>query len=66
VKEYESVYETLGDDEDDGLVSYIKVFNVGKKIISLNCGGYLKSQISQYLQNIHIRFFFKKDLTLVP
>ena len=54
VAEYEKVYQTLEDDENGGELSYVKVFNVGKKVISFNSSGFLKSQITQYLQNIHI------------
>lgn len=51
---YEKVYETIKDEEDDANISYIKLINVGQKVITRNCSGYLPSQISFYLQNIHI------------
>jgi len=51
---YEKVYETIEDGENDSNISYIKLINVGQKIITRNCSGYLPSQISFYLQNIHI------------
>jgi len=54
VKAYEAVYEELGDDEDDGNISYIKVYNVGRKVVTRNTTGYIPSQIAFYLQNIHI------------
>lgn len=54
VKAYEAVYEELADDEDDGNVSYIKVYNVGQKVVTRNTTGYIPSQIAFYLANIHI------------
>ena len=51
---YEKVYETIIDSEDSANISYIKLINVGQKVITRNCSGYLPSQISFYLQNIHI------------
>lgn len=55
LKAYESVYETIEDDEDNGLISYIKLINVGQKIISKNCHGFLPSHVAFYLQNLHIK-----------
>lgn len=54
VRAYEKVYQTLEDEEDDGNVSYIKLINVGQKIVARNCTGFLASQVAFYLQNIHI------------
>ena len=54
VEQYEMRYETIEDDEDDGQISYIQLINVGQKVITRNCSGYLPSQISFYLQNVHI------------
>jgi len=53
---YTKVYETVLDSEDDGIhqLSYIKMINVGQKMITRNCSGYVPSQISFYLQNVHI------------
>ena len=55
VKAYESQYETIEDDEDNFNISFIKLVNVGQKIITRNCFGYLPSQVSFYLQNVHIQ-----------
>jgi hypothetical protein len=55
VKAYERVYEPIQDNEDNDNVSYIKMVNVGEKIITRNCTGYLPSQVALYLQNIHIK-----------
>ena len=54
VEAYEKVYEPIDDDEDSGNISYVKLINVGQKIIARNCTGYLPSQVSFYLQNVHI------------
>jgi hypothetical protein len=42
------------DYEDDNQISYIKLVNVGQKVITRNCHGYLPSQVAFYLQNVHI------------
>mmetsp|Transcript_104842 Transcript_104842/g.302481 ORF Transcript_104842/g.302481 Transcript_104842/m.302481 type:complete len:790 (+) Transcript_104842:726-3095(+) len=54
VKKYEKVYEEVEDTEDNGNVSYIKLINVGQKITTRLCAGYLPSQVAFYLTNIHI------------
>ncbi|KAJ1460390.1 6-phosphofructo-2-kinase-domain-containing protein [Pelagophyceae sp. CCMP2097] len=55
VEEYEARYEAVGDDENGGDISYVKIINVGEKVITRRCSGYLSSQISFYLGNIHIQ-----------
>ena len=55
VRAYEQVYETIEDDENSKQISYIKLINVGQKVISRNCTGYLPSQVGFYLQNVHIQ-----------
>ncbi|CAM9747126.1 unnamed protein product [Ascophyllum nodosum] len=62
VKAYEAVYEAIEDNEDGGDIQYIKLYNVGQKVVTRNCKGYLPSQVAFYLQarqpqsasNIHI------------
>ena len=54
VEMYTKVYETIVDTENNGALSYIKMINVGQKMITRNCSGYVPSQISFYLQNVHI------------
>ncbi|CAE8587807.1 unnamed protein product [Polarella glacialis] len=51
---YTQYYETVTDDELQGQVCYIKLFNVGEKVIMYHCAGYLTSQIGSYLSNVHI------------
>ena len=55
VRAYEKVYETITDDEDSNEISYIKLIDVGRKVISRNCYGFLPSQVGFYLQNVHIQ-----------
>mmetsp|Transcript_92206 Transcript_92206/g.192804 ORF Transcript_92206/g.192804 Transcript_92206/m.192804 type:complete len:599 (-) Transcript_92206:103-1899(-) len=55
VRAYEKRYETIGDDELGGQMAYIKLFNVGQKVVMHHCSGYLVSQIGFYLSNIHIQ-----------
>ena len=54
VAAYEKVYQSIEDDEDNNNISYIKLINVGQKVITRNCTGYLPSQVAFYLQNVHI------------
>jgi broad specificity phosphatase PhoE len=54
VEQYKHAYEEIEDSEDSSNISYIKLINVGQKIIARNCNGYLPSQVAFYLQNIHI------------
>ena len=54
VREYEKRYETIGDDEGGGEISYMKLFNVGEKAVMRGLQGYLSSQIAFYLSNVHI------------
>lgn len=55
VHAYEKVYQTIEDYEDNNRISYIKLINVGQKVITRNCKGYLPSQVAFYLQNVHIQ-----------
>jgi len=53
VRAYEKRYETI-DDDTEGDICYIKLFNVGQKVVMHRCTGYLMSQVGFYLSNIHI------------
>lgn len=57
VKAYESVYETIEDNEDGGDIQYIKLYNVGQKVVTRNCKGYLPSQVAFYLQVISVYIY---------
>ena len=54
VKAYEQVYQTLEDEEGSGDIAYLKVINVGEKVVARHCTGFVTSQVAFYLQNIHI------------
>jgi broad specificity phosphatase PhoE len=51
VEEYESRYETIDDGEES---AYVKLINVGEKVITRRCSGYLTSHLSFFLGNVHI------------
>jgi broad specificity phosphatase PhoE/predicted kinase len=54
VREYEKVYQTVEDSEDEGRACYVKVYNAGEKIQARFCQGFLQSHIVSLLQNIHL------------
>ncbi|DAZ95915.1 TPA: hypothetical protein N0F65_012626, partial [Lagenidium giganteum] len=54
VAEYEKVYQTVEDNEDEGNACYVKVYNAGEKIQARFCQGFLQSHIVSLLQNIHL------------
>lgn len=54
VAQYERVYQPLNDDEDEGRISYIKMYNVGQKLATRYCNGYMPSEICLFLRNVHI------------
>ena len=41
VRQYEAVYEPVGDSEAEGhpSVGYLKIINAGKKVVAFNCSG---------------------------
>eukprot|EP00924_Labyrinthula_sp_SR-Ha-C_P008414 snap_masked-scaffold_11-processed-gene-12.47-mRNA-1 protein AED:0.00 eAED:0.00 QI:0/-1/0/1/-1/1/1/0/459 len=54
VAKYQAIYETIGETPEEENYSYIKVYNVGRKVIINNCFGWLQSQVVSILQNFHI------------
>ncbi|KAI9005310.1 6-phosphofructo-2-kinase-domain-containing protein [Gaertneriomyces semiglobifer] len=50
---YERAYETVGETEEEDL-SYIKLINVGRTVVTHNVHGYLESQCVFYLMQMHI------------
>lgn len=54
VRNYEKVYEELIDTEDNGRIRYIKIYNVGQKVVTRRCAGYIPSQVAFHLMNVHI------------
>ncbi|ODV64399.1 6-phosphofructo-2-kinase [Ascoidea rubescens DSM 1968] len=55
---YEKVYETIDQQEEDSFVNtnyqYIKMINVGRKIVSFNIQGFLASQTVYFLLNFNL------------
>ncbi len=58
MKNYEKAYETIDDDEadsdDSNLFQYVKMINVGKKVVSYNIQGYLAGQAVYFLTNFNL------------
>ncbi|BFZ58036.1 6-phosphofructo-2-kinase [Savitreella phatthalungensis] len=54
VRNYERAYETIGEEEERDNVSFCKMINVGKKIISHNIMGFLASQAVGFLLNFNL------------
>ncbi|KAJ3184285.1 hypothetical protein HDU87_005132 [Geranomyces variabilis] len=53
---YEKAYETISQEEEEqDDLGFIKLINVGKKIIAHNVHGYLESQCVFYLMQMHIK-----------
>lgn len=53
IKNYEKVYQTIGEDENS--LTYLKIMNVGKQVIINRIQDYLQSRVVYYLMNLHIR-----------
>ncbi|KAI8868955.1 bifunctional 6-phosphofructo-2-kinase/fructose-2,6-bisphosphate 2-phosphatase [Ramicandelaber brevisporus] len=51
---YKRAYQAISDQEESEDVSYCKIINVGKKIISHNIQGYLASHVVFYLMNMNL------------
>jgi len=54
LKGYEKVYEPLNEELDDG-IPFIKLIDVGKRVLANRIHGYLQSQILFYLANYHVQ-----------
>eukprot|EP00842_Homolaphlyctis_polyrhiza_P000488 jgi/Hompol1/143/HPOL_002452-RA len=55
IANYEKVYEPISEEEESRNVSYIKIINVGQKVIANGIHGYLPSQCVFYLMQMHIK-----------
>ncbi|KAI9209890.1 6-phosphofructo-2-kinase-domain-containing protein [Polychytrium aggregatum] len=55
IRNYEVGYETISQEEEDNGMGYIKIINVGKKVIAHNIKGYLASHCVLYLMQMHIK-----------
>ncbi|KAI5296328.1 Fructose-2,6-bisphosphatase, partial [Ascosphaera acerosa] len=53
IKNYESMYETL--DEEEKEYAYVKLINVSSTVIINRIKDYLSSRLVYYIQNLHIR-----------
>ncbi len=53
ITNYEKVYETIGEDESH--LTYLKLMNVGKRVIINRIQDYLQSRVVYYLMNLHIK-----------
>lgn len=53
IRNYETMYQTLDDDEKD--YSYVKLINVSSTVIINRIKDYLSSRLVYYIQNLHIR-----------
>lgn len=55
VKNYERTYETIGDEEEkvEGL-QYVKMINVGRKVVAYNIQGFLAGQAVFFLLNFNL------------
>ncbi|KAJ2895578.1 fructose-2,6-bisphosphatase [Zalerion maritima] len=54
VKAYESAYEPIGDYEEEHNFQYIKMVDVGRKIITHRLRGFLSDGIAAYLQTFNL------------
>ncbi|AOA62344.1 6-phosphofructo-2-kinase 1 [Komagataella phaffii CBS 7435] len=58
LRNYEKVYETIDDQEEEENerynIQYLKIINAGKKIVSYNINGYLSSHTVFYLLNFNL------------
>ncbi|KAG9234544.1 fructose-2,6-bisphosphatase-like protein [Amylocarpus encephaloides] len=53
IRNYEKVYETIDEDEND--MTYLKIMDVGKQVIINQIQDYLQSRVVYYLMNLHIK-----------
>ena len=54
IRNYEKVYQTIDEVEEDDL-SYIKIIDVGTRCIIRGVQDYLQSRVIYYLMNLHIK-----------
>lgn len=53
IRNYEKVYQTIDEDEKD--MTYVKLIDVGSKVIINQIKDYLQSRVVYYLMNLHIK-----------
>lgn len=56
LQNYERAYETIDEDEEESLqgMQYVKMINVGKKVVAYNVQGFLASQTVYFLLNFNL------------
>ncbi|KAG0220493.1 6-phosphofructo-2-kinase-domain-containing protein [Mortierella sp. GBAus27b] len=54
LENYERAYQTLDEEDEEDVVQYCKLINVGKKVIAYNIQGYLAGQCVFYLMNFNL------------
>lgn len=55
IRNYEKVYKTINEDGDEDDLTYLKIMDVGSRVIISRIKDYLQSRIVYYLMNLHIR-----------
>lgn len=55
IRNYEKVYKSINEDEDEEHLTYLKIMDVGKQVIINRIQDYLQSRVVYYLMNLHIR-----------
>lgn len=56
IQKYREAYESINSDarESESGLSYIKLFDVGRQVVTNQIQGYLESRIAFYLMNLHL------------
>lgn len=54
IKMYEASYESIGWYEEENHVPYLKLIDVGRKMVAFNTNGFLTTQTMEYLVNFHL------------
>ena len=53
IRNYERVYQTIDAEDED--LTYVKIIDVGTRVIINNIQDYLQSRVVYYLMNLHIK-----------
>jgi Fructose-2,6-bisphosphatase len=54
IEQYKKKYEELSEETDGEDCSFVKLYNVGKRVVVNNINGYLASKVVSYLMNLHV------------
>ncbi len=55
IRNYEKVYQSLDDDDDEADLTYVQLIDVGQRVIVNQIQDYLQSRVVYYLMNLHIK-----------